>query len=100
MGGFGVILSLDLAVGDTVTYVCPFARDGQNIEQQAECRWSAPASPGGTQRIYGFRRARARRSPTITVVPQGRPPGLRFPGWSSPHDSLRSVAVAQLVSSP
>jgi hypothetical protein len=56
VGGFGVILSLDLAVGDIVTYVCPFVRDGQNIEQQAECRWSAPASPGGAQRIYGFRR--------------------------------------------
>jgi hypothetical protein len=51
-----VILSLDLAVGEAVTYICPFASDGQNIEQLAECRWSAPASPGGTQRIYGFRR--------------------------------------------
>ncbi|MBZ5542913.1 MAG: PilZ domain-containing protein [Acidobacteriia bacterium] len=56
VGGFGVTLSLDLAVGDIVTYVCPFVSDGQNIEQQAECRWSAPASPGGAQRIYAFRR--------------------------------------------
>ena len=56
VSGFGVILALDLAVGDIVTYVCPFAGGGQNIEQQAECRWSAPASPGGAQRIYGFRR--------------------------------------------
>ena len=62
VGGFGVLLSLDLAVCDIVTYVCPFASDGQN-EQQAECRWSAPASPGGTQRIYGFRRARAAALP-------------------------------------
>jgi hypothetical protein len=56
VAGFGVILSLDLAAGDIVTYVCPLASEGQHIEQQAECRWSAPASPGGAQRIYGFRR--------------------------------------------
>ena len=56
IGGLGVILSMDLAVGETVTYVCPYLPNGQSIEQRAECRWSASASPGGAQRIYGFRR--------------------------------------------
>ncbi|MFB3922201.1 MAG: PilZ domain-containing protein [Terriglobia bacterium] len=56
LGGLAVILSMDLAVGDTVTCVCPYLPSGQNIEQQVECRWSASASPGGAQRIYGFRR--------------------------------------------
>jgi hypothetical protein len=56
VGGTGVVLSLDSAAGGIVTYVCPFGSSGQNIEQQAECRWSAPASPGGIQRICGFRR--------------------------------------------
>jgi hypothetical protein len=56
VGGFAAILSLDLAVGEKLNYICPYACGGQQIEQQAECRWSAPASPGGVQRIYGFRR--------------------------------------------
>lgn len=56
VGGFCVILSLDLAVEAVVTYVCPFVSDGQNIKQKTEYRWSAPASPGGAQRVYGFRR--------------------------------------------
>ena len=56
VGGFGVVLSLELAEGDVVTYICPYGGAGQNIEQRAECRWSASASPGGVQRIYGFRR--------------------------------------------
>lgn len=55
VGGLGVVLSMDLAVGEIVTYICPYISHGQNIEQQAECRWSAPASPGGTQKFHGFR---------------------------------------------
>ena len=56
VGGFAVILSLDLAVGEKLTYICPYATGGQQIEQLAECRWSAPTSPGGVQKIYGLRR--------------------------------------------
>lgn len=56
IGGFAVILSLDLAADEIVTYVCPYAGGIQMIEQKAECRWSASASSGGVQRIYGFRR--------------------------------------------
>ena len=55
VGGFGVVLSLELAEKDVVTYICPYGGEGQHIEQRAECRWSASASPGGVQRIYGFR---------------------------------------------
>lgn len=56
VGGFAVILTLDLAPGHAVTYICPYGGKGQQIEQQAECRWSAPVSAGGVQRFYGFRR--------------------------------------------
>jgi hypothetical protein len=55
VGGLATVLSMELKVGDIVTYLCPYAPNGHSIIQQAECRWSAPASPGGTQNIYGFR---------------------------------------------
>jgi hypothetical protein len=55
VGGLGVVLAMDLAVDEIVTYICPYISDSQNLEPQAACRWSAPASPGGTQKFYGFR---------------------------------------------
>jgi hypothetical protein len=54
VGGFAVILSMELQVGEKVVFTCPHVRDGQNIEQRAECRWGASVTPGGTRKIYGF----------------------------------------------
>lgn len=54
VGGFAVILSMEIQVGEVVAFTCPHAKDGQNIEQRAECRWGAPVTPGGTKKIYGF----------------------------------------------
>ena len=55
MGGFATILTLDLDEGESVTTICPYMEGGQNnIEQQAECRWGAPLTPGGSQKVYGF----------------------------------------------
>ena len=55
LGGFAAVLSMDLRPGERVTFVCPYNSNGQNIEQEAECRWGAPVTPGGAKRIYGFR---------------------------------------------
>jgi PilZ domain len=54
-GGFASILKLDMQVGERVVAICPYMADGQNIEQQAECRWGTPVTPGGSRKIYGFR---------------------------------------------
>lgn len=53
-GGVAVSLAMELAVGDTLTVVCPYSPGGQNIEQKAEVRWRSPF-PFGGMRTYGLR---------------------------------------------
>jgi len=53
--GFAAILSMNLADGEMVTFVCAQFAGGQNIKLKAESRWGAAVTPGGTKRIYGFR---------------------------------------------
>jgi hypothetical protein len=55
VGGFAAILGLDLKIGDRAAAICLYMADGTNIEQQVECRWCKPVTPGATKRVYGFR---------------------------------------------
>lgn len=55
MGGFASVLSFDLRPGERSVAICPYMSGGNNIEQQVECRWGAPVTPGATRRVYGFR---------------------------------------------
>ncbi len=55
MGGFAAILGFDLRPGDRAVAICPYMAEGNNIEQQVECRWGASVTPGATRRVYGFR---------------------------------------------
>jgi len=56
-GGLAVSLSMDLALGDIVKIVCPYAPGGQNIEERTEVRRRATFSYGG-RRLYGLRHLR------------------------------------------
>jgi hypothetical protein len=53
-GGVAVSLAMDLAVGDSLTVICPYSPGGQNIEQKAEVRWRSPF-PFSGMRTYGLR---------------------------------------------
>jgi PilZ domain-containing protein len=53
-GGVAVALSMDLAVGDLVTIVCPYSGQGQRFDQKADVRRRASFT-FNDRRIYGFR---------------------------------------------
>ncbi len=53
--GFAAILSMNLADGEIVSFVCAQFAGGHNIKLKAECRWGSALTPGGTKHIYGFR---------------------------------------------
>lgn len=62
MGGFATILGFDLRSGDRAIAICPYMAGGNNIEQEVECRWGTPVTPGATRRVYGFRFVRDSQS--------------------------------------
>ena len=53
-GGVGVALSMDLAVGDVVTIVCPYSGQGPRFDQKADVRRRASFT-FNDRRLYGFR---------------------------------------------
>lgn len=53
-GGVAVALSMDLAVGDLVTIVCPYSAQGPRFDQKADVRRRASFT-FNDRRVYGFR---------------------------------------------
>lgn len=55
MGGFATLLAFNPRQDERAVAICPYMPGGNNIEQQAECGWSAPVTPEATRRVLGFR---------------------------------------------